>query len=76
MIAQSPDQRAKAEHLAIGIARRAIACGGTCTGEHGIGTHKLGLLVEEHGAAVAVMQQVKAALDPTGIMNPGKTVPS
>jgi D-lactate dehydrogenase (cytochrome) len=70
-----PDERARAQQLVDAIARSAIAHGGTCTGEHGIGMHKLPLLEEEHGAAVSVMQAIKTALDPVGIMNPGKTVP-
>jgi D-lactate dehydrogenase (cytochrome) len=49
--------------------------GGTCTGEHGIGLHKLGALQQEHGDAIAVMQTIKRALDPRNILNPGKTVP-
>lgn len=70
------DERARADCLAESVSSRAIRLGGTCTGEHGIGIHKLGALVEEHGEdAVAVMRAVKQALDPLGIMNPGKTVP-
>jgi D-lactate dehydrogenase (cytochrome) len=70
-----PAQRASAESLAKRVSLRAIAMGGTCTGEHGIGVHKLDALVAEHGEAVDVMRTVKRALDPHNIMNPGKTVP-
>ena len=70
-----PEQRAKAEALAKRVSLRAIAMGGTCTGEHGIGIHKLEALVIEHGEAVELMQTIKRALDPHNIMNPGKTVP-
>ena len=70
-----PDERTKAEALAARVAMRAIAMGGTCTGEHGVGMHKLDALVAEHGEAVTLMQAVKRALDPHDILNPGKTVP-
>ncbi len=70
-----PSERASAERLAARVSLRAIAMGGTCTGEHGIGVHKLDALVAEHGEAVDVMRSIKRALDPHDIMNPGKTVP-
>jgi D-lactate dehydrogenase (cytochrome) len=68
-------ERARAEALATSVSLRAIAMGGTCTGEHGIGWHKLDVLVQEHGEAVDLMRSIKRALDPHNIMNPGKTVP-
>jgi len=70
-----PGQRAQAEGLAKRVSLRAIAMGGTCTGEHGIGVHKLDALVVEHGEAVELMRTLKRAFDPNDILNPGKTVP-
>lgn len=68
-----PDERARAEQLNHQVVARALALGGTCTGEHGVGLHKIGFLVDEAGAdAVAMMRTIKQALDPDDIMNPGK----
>ncbi len=71
-----PGERARADALSASIARRALAHGGTCTGEHGIGLHKLDMMPLEHGPALDVMRAIKQALDPKGIMNPGKTIPA
>ncbi len=57
------------------LSERAIAMGGTCTGEHGVGQGKQDYLRKEHGDAVDVMIMIKSTIDPKGIMNPGKIVP-
>jgi len=70
-----PAEVATVEQMNVLMVQRAIRLGGTCTGEHGIGLHKMGYLVEEAGeGAVELMRQVKRALDPKNIMNPGKVV--
>ncbi len=66
-------ERAKAEALNHALVERALRLEGTCTGEHGIGLHKMGFLLDETGVgAVNVMRSIKRALDPQNIMNPGK----
>jgi D-lactate dehydrogenase (cytochrome) len=68
-----PDELQRAEQLNEKLVTRAIRLGGTCTGEHGIGLHKMAFLKEEAGGgAIAMMRAVKQALDPMNIMNPGK----
>jgi D-lactate dehydrogenase (cytochrome) len=57
------------------MAERALRLGGTVSGEHGIGLGKLKYMAREHGEGWVVMAQIKAALDPEGVMNPGKLVP-
>ncbi len=58
------------------IVHKAIALGGTCTGEHGVGIGKAKFLPDEHGEAVDVMRSLKQTLDPHGILNPGKVLPA
>jgi D-lactate dehydrogenase (cytochrome) len=68
-----PAEAATVERLSEQMVQRALRLEGTCTGEHGIGLHKMGYLVDEAGTgAVAMMRQIKHALDPKNIMNPGK----
>ncbi len=68
----NPDERAQATRIITRLAARAVALGGTCTGEHGIGLGKMDSLVVEHGDCIDAMRAIQRALDPTGIMNPGK----
>jgi len=58
------------------LVARALAMGGTCTGEHGVGYGKMHFLDAEHGLGVSVMRDIKRALDPDNRMNPGKVVGS
>jgi D-lactate dehydrogenase (cytochrome) len=68
-----PQERETAERLNDQLVHRALAMEGTCTGEHGIGLHKQGFLVDEAGSgAVEMMRTLKRALDPKNILNPGK----
>ena len=69
----SPEEMAEATRLNERLVKRAQDMGGTCSGEHGVGIGKMRYLPREHGAdAIAVMRAIKQALDPKGIMNPGK----
>jgi len=66
-------EREVAEDLNHKLVTRALSLEGTCTGEHGVGLHKMGFLVTEAGAGtVDMMRTIKRALDPKNIMNPGK----
>lgn len=67
-----PDEQAAVDRIYSAMVGHALAVGGTCTGEHGIGIGKREFLLAEHGEGVAVMQSLKAALDPLNLMNPGK----
>ena len=67
-----PEERRGAKALHGPLVARALAMDGTCTGEHGIGLGKIDYLTDELGEAVDVMRSIKTALDPDGLMNPGK----
>jgi D-lactate dehydrogenase (cytochrome) len=73
---ERPEELDQVRGIAARIAERAIAVGGTCTGEHGVGYGKARFLPLEHGdEGVELMRRLKKALDPSGIMNPGKVLP-
>ncbi|MBL8389828.1 MAG: FAD-binding protein [Hydrogenophaga sp.] len=68
-----PDEHRKAEALNHTLVARALKLGGTCTGEHGVGLHKMDFLRTEAGdGAIDMMRSIKQALDPDNILNPGK----
>ncbi|MHA7060445.1 FAD-linked oxidase C-terminal domain-containing protein [Azospirillum argentinense] len=69
-----PEEMAEAKRLNDRMVDRALAMGGTCTGEHGIGYGKMEFLEKEAGDAFAVMGELKRAFDPENRMNPGKVV--
>lgn len=73
---EDADEVDRAQALCGRLVERALAMDGTCTGEHGIGQGKMKYLADELGEpALAAMRAIKQALDPQGIMNPGKIVP-
>ncbi len=69
-----PEEMRVAKAMNERLVHRALAMGGTCTGEHGVGFGKMDYLEEEHGEAIEVMKAIKRALDPQNLMNPGKMV--
>ena len=74
----NPDDRSEMNRIEAAntrLVQRALKFGGTCTGEHGVGFGKLKYLAEEHGGSLDTMRAIKRALDPDGIMNPGKLIP-
>jgi D-lactate dehydrogenase (cytochrome) len=72
-----PDEYRKCKEVAGRMAHLAMELGGTVTGEHGVGTGKISLLRDMVGdTAISTMLSIKQALDPKGIMNPGKVLPS
>lgn len=72
---EDPADVREAERLSDRLVDRALAMGGTCSGEHGVGLGKRKFLAREHGESLDVMRTLKQALDPLGIMNPGKLLP-
>ena len=68
-----PEELEDVRHITHEITMKMIEMGGTCTGEHGIGSGKIQALIEETGApAVNIMRLIKQTLDPNNILNPGK----
>ncbi|ARK24051.1 2-hydroxy-acid oxidase [Sporosarcina sp. P37] len=75
MDVNNPEEIAKADELNEKIVLYALERGGTCTGEHGVGTGKRKYQEQEHGAALVVMEKIKRALDPDNLLNPNKILP-
>lgn len=72
-----PEDMAEAERLNHCIVQDALSVGGTCTGEHGVGMHKIQFMLQEHGSdAIECMRAIKAIFDPNNILNPGKMLPA
>ncbi len=74
--AENPQEWEESEHLNHRLVQRAIDMDGTCTGEHGVGLHKMEFMAAEHGRdALDLMASLKKAFDPNDILNPGKIIP-
>jgi D-lactate dehydrogenase (cytochrome) len=66
---------AKAEQINARMVARALDMDGTCTGEHGVGMHKMDFLIQEHGEeGIALMRKLKHTFDPSNLLNPGKVI--
>jgi D-lactate dehydrogenase (cytochrome) len=74
--ADDADQVARAKEANAALVDDALARGGTCTGEHGVGVGKIAHLAREHGDLLPLMRGIKDLLDPQGILNPGKVLPA
>lgn len=73
LLFNSDDDMVKVKELVNGMVKRAIALGGTCTGEHGVGIGKREYLYEELGyGTVELMKTIKRTIDPYNLFNPGK----
>jgi len=73
---ESQTEWQESERINQAMVRHAIECDGTCTGEHGVGLHKMQFMLEEHGeAALDLMRSIKRTFDPNNILNPGKMLP-
>ena len=66
------EEKARVQAAHARLVERAIAMGGTATGEHGVGLGKKSYMEAEHGAALELMKLLKRAVDPANLMNPGK----
>ena len=72
-----PEDMVEAERLNGLIVQEGLAVGGTSTGEHGVGMHKIQFMNQEHGLkSIEVMRSIKQVLDPNNILNPGKILPA
>jgi glycolate oxidase len=71
----STAEKARVVLVADEIHQMALRLGGTVTGEHGVGMTRRSYMTQEHGAALETMRSIKQAIDPKGILNPGKIFP-
>jgi D-lactate dehydrogenase (cytochrome) len=72
LVLADPAERAAADAARDALVEQALALGGSCSGEHGMGLGNRRYAAREHGAALEVMRAVKEVFDPHGILNPGK----